>query len=158
MLPGAGEFRRVCGRWATGVAVITAVGQDNAPRGLTANSFTSVSLDPPLVAFCVARTANVFRQFEAARVFGINILAEEQRDLSVRFATVDGEERFEGVEWRLGETGAPLLAGALAWMEGTLAKKVDAGDHVLYVVKVRKVGAREGQPLVYFGGAYRALS
>src|SRR3954471_13888482 len=109
-------FRNALGCFATGVTVITTVTDAGEPVGLTANSFSSVSLDPPLVLFCLGRNSQSFEAFTAAGRFAVNVLAEEQRDLSVRFSTAIGD-RGEGVAWKTWETGAPILSGCLASLD-----------------------------------------
>ncbi|MCC7156246.1 MAG: flavin reductase family protein [Bryobacterales bacterium] len=152
------DFRRACARYATGVAVISIFDQANRPIGMTANSFTSISLHPPLVSFAIDQRATVLPHFRVAKTFAINILAQDQIDLSVRFATLDHDERFDDVEWHIGETGSPIIEGALAWLECTRWKSLEAGDHTLFVVKVRQAGvAAEGKPLLYFASSYQKL-
>lgn len=153
---GAAEFRRVCGAFATGVAVATVTGRDGKPHGLTVNSFTSVSLDPPLVLVCIGHKAATHGPFSTAPAFAVNILDESQRELSERFAS-SHPRRFEGVAWRNGETGAPVLEEALAVLECEAWRKMDAGDHTIFVGLVKRASVRDGRPLLYFGGKYRRL-
>ncbi len=153
---GAEEFRRVCGAFATGVAVATVTGRDGKPHGLTVNSFTSVSLDPPLVLVCIGHKAATHGPFSSAPAFAVNILDESRRELSDRFAS-SHPRRFEGVAWRAGQTGAPVLEEALAVLECEAWRKMDAGDHTVFLGLVKRARAREGRPLVYFGGKYRRL-
>lgn len=150
------SFRRACAKFATGIAVAAVIGKDGVPRGLTANSFTSVSLSPPLVLVCVDVSSGVLPHFRASSFFAINILNEHQRHLSTRFAR-KGHDRFTGVEWMPGETGAPLLPYALGSLECSLTQTVEAGDHVIFIGKVVSAGWREGRPLVYFNSAYHRL-
>lgn len=125
---------------------------------MTANSFTSLSLHPPLVSFAIDQRATVLPHFRVAKTFAINILAQDQIDLSVRFATLDHDERFDAVAWHIGETGSPIIEGALAWLECTRWKSLEAGDHTLFVVRVRQAGvAPEGKPLLYFASSYQKL-
>lgn len=152
----AAEFRRVCGAFATGVAVATVTGRDGKPHGLTVNSFTSVSLDPPLVLVCVGHKAATHGPFSTAASFAVNFLEEGQRELSERFAS-SHPSRFEGVAWSAGRTGAPVLEEALGVLECEAWRKMDAGDHTIFVGHVKSAWAREGRPLVYFGGKYRRL-
>lgn len=150
------EFRKTCGAFATGVAVAAVMGRDGKPHGLTVNSFTSVSLEPPLVLVCVGHKAATHGPFSSADTFAINILGAEQKDLSARFAS-SHPNRFEGVEWERGELGAPVLDGALAVMECEMREKIDAGDHTIFLGLVRRAGVKEGAPLIYFSGRYREL-
>jgi len=151
------HFRRACGRFTTGVAIATVVDAEGAPHGLTVNSFTSVSLDPPLVLVAVAHRASVMDAFREARFFAVNVLSAGQREISDRFART-GLPRFDGLEWHAGETGAPLLAGTLAELECAIRYRFPAGDHDLIVGEVLRSEVREGKPLVYFAGRYRNLA
>ncbi|MEJ5369075.1 MAG: flavin reductase family protein [Bryobacteraceae bacterium] len=150
------EFRRACGAFATGVAVATVTGRDGKPHGLTVNSFTSVSLDPPLVLVCIGHKAATHGPFSTALAFAVNILDESQRELSERFAS-SHPRRFEGVAWKTGEAGAPVLEEALAVLECEAWRKMDAGDHTIVVGLVKRTRARDGRPLLYFGGKYRRM-
>jgi flavin reductase (DIM6/NTAB) family NADH-FMN oxidoreductase RutF len=151
------EFRRACGRFATGVAVATVLDVEGVPHGLTVSSFTSVSLDPPLVLICLGHAVNVIDAFRAARHFGINVLTEEQRDLSERFAR-KGFDRFNGLPWERGETGAPLLPGALAAMECEVEQRIASGDHDIFVGRMLRARVGEGKPLLYFASRYEGLA
>lgn len=155
-VPGSEEFRRACARYATGVTVTTVEGRDGTPQGLTVNSFTSVSLDPPLVLACIDKSASAYAHFMTARGFAINVLTEDQIDLSQHFATFTGD-RFEAVRWHTGLHGAPILEGILASLECSIWKRVDAGDHTVFLGQVERVEMHAGAPLVYFAGAYRRL-
>jgi len=152
----AAAFRRVCGAFATGVAVATVRGRDGKPHGLTVNSFTSVSLEPPLVLVCVGHKAASHGPFSSAEAFAINVLAEDQRALSARFAS-SHPNRFDGVDWYASETGLPLLKGALAVLECGMWRRIEAGDHTIYIGRVRRATATGGRPLLYFEGRYAAL-
>lgn len=149
-------FRRVCGVFATGVAVAAATGRDGKPHGITVNSFTSVSLHPPLVLVCIGHKAATHGPFSTAAHFALNFLDESQQDLSERFAS-SHPRRFEGLRWRAGETGAPVLEDALGVLECETWRKMDAGDHTVFLGLVRSARARDGRPLVYFSGKYRRL-
>ena len=155
-VPGPEEFRRACARYATGVTVATVEGLDGTPEGLTVNSFTSVSLEPPLVLVCIEKTATAHVHFMAARGFAVNVLTEDQIDLSRHFATYMGD-RFEGLEWRPGLHGAPILDGVLASLECANFRHFDAGDHTIFVGRVERTATHAGTPLVYFASAYRRL-
>ncbi len=149
-------FRRACGRFATGIAIVTTLDLAGAPYGLTVNSFTSVSLDPPLVLFCLDRGAQALAAFEAENPFVINVLEQSQRDLSQRFASRH-PDRFAGLDYRTGRTGAPILPGSLAVLECRPQGVLDGGDHFIFLGQVLAVEAREGDPLLYFAGGYRHL-
>jgi flavin reductase (DIM6/NTAB) family NADH-FMN oxidoreductase RutF len=151
------EFRAALAHWASGVAVVTSAAGDRI-HGMTVSAFSSVSLDPPLVLVCADKASNTLALIEEGRVFAVNILAAAQQGLSNRFASKQDEERrFEGIAWRRGATGAPILPGALAVLDCRVVAAHDAGDHVIYVGRVESVEVAAGDPLVYFGGAYRGI-
>jgi 3-hydroxy-9,10-secoandrosta-1,3,5(10)-triene-9,17-dione monooxygenase reductase component len=143
----------VVGHFATGVTVVTGL-VGGEPVGLAVNSFTSVSLEPALVAFCVAKTSKTWPRLRPAGSFCVNILTEHQEALSRVFAgrTLD---RFRGVGWRPGPSGAPILAGVLAWVDCSVDAEHDAGDHIIVVGVVRELDVGdEGRPLVFYRGGY----
>lgn len=155
--PDARDFRRACGQFATGVAVVAVRGPDGRPAGLTVNSFTSVSLDPPMVLFCLDDRAGCLSAFERAGGFAVSVLAEGQADLSRRFA--DAEiDKFAGLTWEEGPRG-PVLPGALAWFQCRTDAVHRGGDHLILVGAVESVDvARDStRPLLYWRGDYRAL-
>jgi flavin reductase (DIM6/NTAB) family NADH-FMN oxidoreductase RutF len=149
-------FRRACGLFATGVAVVTTRAADGAPHGLTINSFSSLSLDPPLVMVAIDRWCNVLSSFESSGHYAVNVLREDQQDLSVRFAEIP-EGRFTGIEWRPGDTGSPILEGVLAVLDCRTLNVADTGDHRVLIGEVVKVEIGEGRPLVFFGSNYVRL-
>ena len=157
VVPGgidAARYRQVLGHFVTGVTVVTTDDGSGAPAGLSVNSFTSVSLEPPLVAFCVATTSATWPRIRAVGTFCVNVLAHDQEDLARGFAT-RGADKFRGVGWRPAESGAPVLAGALAWLDCTVEAEHPAGDHVIVVGRVRETGvARDVGPLVFYRGGY----
>jgi flavin reductase (DIM6/NTAB) family NADH-FMN oxidoreductase RutF len=147
------RFRQVLGRFATGVTVVTGMADDR-PVGLAVNSFTSVSLEPELVAFCVARASQTWPRLREAGAFCVNILAEDQEALSRAFAG-RGPDRFVGVGWRPAPSGAPVLAGVVAWIDCTVVAEHEAGDHLIVVGQVRELDVgHEGRPLVFYRGGY----
>jgi flavin reductase (DIM6/NTAB) family NADH-FMN oxidoreductase RutF len=150
------EFRAACGRFATGVTIATILDSERQPHGLTVSSFTSVSLEPPLISICLGHAVTVIDLFRDASFFGINILAEEQQALSQRFAR-KGLDRFEGVGWTLGEYGVPLLDGVLAAIECQVEQRITAGDHDIFVGRMVGTSVRDGAPLLHFSGEYRKL-
>ena len=150
------QFRKACGRFATGVAVATTVSHDGQPQGLTVSSFTSVSLHPPLVLVCVDFAASAHAHFRAAKGFAINVLRDTQAGLSNHFAKSDGD-RFEGVMWSQGVHGLPILDGALAAFECSMHELLPAGDHTIFVGLVEHVTSADGEPLLYHASRYRAL-
>jgi 3-hydroxy-9,10-secoandrosta-1,3,5(10)-triene-9,17-dione monooxygenase reductase component len=148
-------FRSVMGHYPTGVTVVAAL-EDGHPVGLAIGSFFSVSLDPPLVGFCVARTSSSWPRIEAAGVFGISVLAEDQQETSGRFAS-KVEDKFEGETWRPSDaTGSPTIAGALAHIDCSLHSVLDAGDHVIVLGRVLALDVHRDDvgPLLFFRGGY----
>lgn len=148
-------FRKALGCFASGVTVATTLHPGSAkPAGVTVSAFSSLSLDPPLVLFCLDnRTASLSAFLEHSH-FAINVLAENQRDMSIRFAS-RSEDKWQSIVWEAGEGGVPVLPGCLAVLECTREAVHDGGDHRIIVGRVRKIGYQEGgAPLLYFRGAY----
>ncbi len=151
------HFRDVLGSYPTGVSVITSVSQDGARWGLAVGTFTSISLDPPLVGFMPHRLSGSWRQIEKTGTFCVNILSDAQLDMCRRFATRGGD-KFEGISHGHSPGGLPVLDDVLAWVECDIARVVELGDHVLVVGAVRALErAREGAPLLFHRGAYHTL-
>ncbi|MCC7274599.1 MAG: flavin reductase family protein [Alphaproteobacteria bacterium] len=147
-------FRNVMGSFATGVAVATARDARGRPAGVTVSSFTSVSLEPPLVLFCLEWSAETWPAFRDGDHFAINILAEDQAALSVRFATM-GIDRWVGVPHDAGPDGCPLLAGTLGWVVCRKEMVREGGDHAIIVGRVERLECDPGRsPLLHFRGAY----
>lgn len=154
-------FRQACGKFATGITIVTAIGQDNAPFGVTANSFSSVSLEPPLVLFCLGRDATNFSDLRNTDCFAVNVLASDQEQLSNRFARLDGseEDSFTGVSYETWDTGCPILSGCLANFECRIENVHDAGDHVILVGRVQRFKEDPDlKPILYFSGKYREVA
>jgi flavin-dependent trigonelline monooxygenase, reductase component len=149
-------FRRACSKYATGIAVVTVRDAEGAPQGITVNSFTSVSLDPPLILVCLELKASVLPHFRVTPYFAVNVLDETQRALSTRFAETR-PDRFDGVAWTPSEHGAPLLEGVLCTMECRVRDMVPAGDHVILIGGVTRATWCDGRPLIYFNSGYQAL-
>ena len=148
------QFRASLSMFATGVTIVTARGADGTLVGLTANSFNSVSLDPPLVLWSLGKRAGAMPVFSRGSHYAINILAAEQKDLAQRFATRD-IDRFAGMLWREGAGGAPVLDGVAAAFECANRSQYEEGDHVIFVGEVERCTARPGaQPLIFHGGRY----
>ncbi len=148
-------FRQVMGHYPTGVTVVASL-EDDHPVGLAIGSFFSVSLDPPLVGFCVARTSSSWPRIEATGRFGISVLAEDQHETSGRFAS-KVEDKFEGESWAPAPvTGSPLITGALAHIDCTLHSVLEGGDHVIVLGQVRnlEVHREDVGPLLFFKGGY----
>ena len=150
------ELRRVMGHFATGVTVITTMDSSGSPFGLTANAFTSLSLDPPLVLVCIDKGVQCYPYFEESGLFAVNLLSENQEELSRRFAT-KGIEKFSGIQWRRGKQGVALLDGAIGHIECRIANRYDGGDHTIYVGEVVHTSASGGRPLIFFKGKYSRL-
>ena len=152
------EFRKLMGRWTTGVTIVTARSGEKI-HGMTVSAFTEVSLDPPLVLVCCDKSSNTQQLMAEGGVFAVNILARDQEEVSNRFASKKDEfRRFEGLDYRSGETGSPLLAGALATLDCRVVAAHEAGDHVIYVGEVVGVEVSERAPLLHYRRAYRSLS
>jgi flavin reductase (DIM6/NTAB) family NADH-FMN oxidoreductase RutF len=150
-------LRDALGCFATGVTVVTCLDTEGAPAGLTVNSFTSVSLDPPLLLVCVKKTASSAAALTSAESFAINVLQTGQQPASIRFAARD-EDRFGTTPWSCGEGGAPILAESLCVFECERFAVYDGGDHHILVGKVVKASFDAGlDPLLYFRGRYRRL-
>lgn len=147
------ELRNALGRFTTGVTVITTADTAGRPVGLTANSFTAVSLDPPLVSWSLATRARSLPAFLAAGSFAVHVLDAAQETLSQGFAATV-EDRFAGLDWESGIGGVPLLPDCLARFECSTEKAIAAGDHVLFLGSVQRFQYREGAPLVYFASRY----
>lgn len=150
-------LRKVLGRFATGVTIVTTMSEDKRPHGLTINSFTSVSLEPPLVLICIAKDAGTLPHFLGNEHFAINILAQDQTKISQKFAT-HNVDRFEGIEWQRGEFSAPLIDDALAYIECQRHETYEAGDHYIILGKVEKADFTDNKkPLIYYSGQYQEL-
>jgi flavin reductase (DIM6/NTAB) family NADH-FMN oxidoreductase RutF len=148
------RFRQVLGHFATGVTVITAATPEG-PAGLAVGSFTSLSLDPPLVAFCPDKRSTSWPKIREAGSFCVNILARDQEVVCRAFAS-KGTDKFQGLGWEPAGTGAPRLAGVLAWIDCTIEAVHDGGDHEICVGRVQEldVGEEEDGPLVFYRGGY----
>ena len=147
------RFRDVLGRFCTGVTVVTSMSGDR-PVGMTCQSFTSVSLDPPLVLFCPAKTSRAWPQMQRAGFFCVNLLSHDQLELSDAFAR-KGVDKFAGVSWRPSATGAPLLDGVLGWVDCTIYAVHEAGDHYVVIGRVMDLGVEDApHPLLFYQGQY----
>lgn len=150
------DFKAALGRFGSGVTIITAYGQGGTPQGFTASSFCSLSIDPPLVLFCLARDATAFQAFAASETFGVNILTRAQSDLSGRFAE-KRSDKFDGVPLMGGEWQTPLLPGCLANLQCRTTQTFPGGDHLIVVGEVGQVHLGEGDPLIFHRGRYGTL-
>jgi flavin reductase (DIM6/NTAB) family NADH-FMN oxidoreductase RutF len=149
-------YRRTCAQFATGITVVTVTDSDGRPHGMTVNSFASVSLEPPLVLVSIDLRNAILGHFISTRSFAINILAEGQEDLSLRFSST-AENRFKGTAWHPGTAGMPILEGVLAHLECAVVRVFEAGDHVILIGEVRHADRTEGRPLLYFDSEYRRM-
>jgi flavin reductase (DIM6/NTAB) family NADH-FMN oxidoreductase RutF len=150
------EFRAALSAYATGVTVVTAIGQ-NGPSGATANSVTSLSLDPPMMLACLDRGSRTLTAVRAQGRFGVNALAAGQEEIARRFARKDPEpDKWRGVQWSEAD-GLPRLSGALVWVACELRDLIDGGDHLILTGNVLAADAVDGQPLLFHRGDYRDL-
>lgn len=155
---GQARFRKIMGHYPTGVTIVTAVGRDGTPVGLTANSVTSVSLDPPLVLVCVSEQSSSLRAILAHGSFAVNILGAGAASTAIRFAEETRNDRFRDIAFAVKGGGGPVLEGAVAWMTCGLYRTFEAGDHVILVGEVNDGDAAGGDPLVFIRGRYEGLS
>jgi flavin reductase (DIM6/NTAB) family NADH-FMN oxidoreductase RutF len=151
-------FRRMMGRFPTGVTVVAARNVDGEPYGLTVNSFTSVSLDPPLVLVCIDRKANSHDPLLASDTFAVSILAAHQADIAARFADAPSDERFHDLPWEAGPNGDPILEGAAAWVACSVWESHGAGDHTILVGRVESLGEGDADALVFHRSRYGTVS
>jgi flavin reductase (DIM6/NTAB) family NADH-FMN oxidoreductase RutF len=154
------EFRKAMGAFATGVTIIT-VDLDGEVHGMTANAFTSVSLDPMLVLVCVDHSTRTHAHLHTKKRFGINVLCEDQRAISDYYARAERShehaEAEAGARFDRTRHGTPMLNGALAYLECRLQSAEEAGDHTIFIAEVEDVVLREGDPLLFFRGKYRTV-
>jgi 3-hydroxy-9,10-secoandrosta-1,3,5(10)-triene-9,17-dione monooxygenase reductase component len=151
--PDPSTMRTVLGHFATGVAIITA-SNDGTPVGMACNSFTSVSLDPPLVLFCAAKSSTTWPRIQEVRKWAANFLGEDDEEVCRLFAEKDAD-RFAHMTFRPGMTGAPILDRTLAFVDCETEVEHDAGDHVIVVGRVLELGyLSEGRPLLFYRGGY----
>lgn len=154
-------FRKASGRWATGVAIVTTVDTDGEPFGLTMNSVTSLSLEPPLYIVNVDNGSDTLAPMLNSRAFCINVLADGQQDLSNRFAKKGGD-KFNGVSYVAGATDAPRLSGTLMSIDCRVSAVHDGGDHKIVVGEVVEIVTADedtlAKPLLYYGGGYASLA
>ncbi len=151
-------FRETLGHYPTGVAVVTGMAADGSPAGMVVGTFSSVSLDPPLIAFFPARSSGSFAHLRTAKTFAVNVLAADQEQLCRQIAT-GGAAKFDGVRWQPGPLGAPILEDAVSWLECTFEQILDAGDHFIVLGRVHELAvARSTLPLLFFQGGYGRFS
>lgn len=152
------ELRGAMGRFATGVTVVTLLDDRDVPQGFTVNSLTSVSLVPPLVLVCVDHSANILRCFSKNYAFTVNILSEEQEEISSQFASKT-EDKFAGIAYEAGKLGPPRIQGCLGYLECRITNQYPGGDHVIFIgeVEVTELGPEGGKPLLFYAGKYARL-
>ncbi|HUF04922.1 MAG TPA: flavin reductase family protein [Aridibacter sp.] len=150
------EFRNALATFASGVTVVTAATPDGKLYGLTVSAFCSVSLEPPLVLVCIEKTARCHDAFKVAERLVVNVLAEEQRQVSERFAT-QLEDKFEGMDYSLNENGTPVIEGAATVLECAVRESCEGGDHTIFILEVVNTQVTGKRPLLYFAGIYRTL-
>lgn len=153
-------FRKVMGSFPTGITVLTVEREPGQVHGMTANSLTSVSLDPLLILVCIDQDARLLSYLKAQRRFGVNILNDTQQQISEHFAKPQQDPADEarlGVQFQWTETGIPLLADALAHIGCNVVAQYMSGDHTIFVGEVESMELKDGEPLVYQRGKYRRL-
>jgi flavin reductase (DIM6/NTAB) family NADH-FMN oxidoreductase RutF len=155
----ADTFRAVLGRFASGITIVTARDGAGKDHGMTVSAFSSLSLDPSLVLFCIDHAASMYELLLGHPRFGISILSSGQEAYSRRFADRNTErsERFDGIAYRRGDAGVVLLEDALAHLECRVVQHSDAGDHTVFIAEVERAEALDGRPLLYFRGGYAQL-
>ncbi len=152
------EFRRVLGHWPSGVAIVTTRTPDGRACGLTANSFTSLSLNPLLILVCIEKEADTHDCVRHAQTFAVNILDADSERLARRFSAWEIDRKFDGLAFHEEQTGAPVLDEALAWVDCRVHAEYEGGDHTIFVGEVTAGDAREGAPLLYYRGGYGRLT
>lgn len=148
-----GDFRELCGRFATGVVIVTAASSSGSPAGMTANSFTSVSLQPPLISVNIDLSSDMCQIMRETSHFGVNILEVSQEWLSRRFA-LSLPDRFANIEWCWNDHGIPVFPGCLALLECETIQRTEIGDHLIIFGRVTGGSTALGDPLLYFRGEY----
>ena len=154
--PDTAALRRALGCFVTGVTVVTTRGAGGLPHGFTVNSFTSVSLDPPLVLVCVGHAVESLQVYRTCEGFAINMLADSQQAISDTFA-MDFPDRFAGIRWREGSYGSPILEGCVASLECASWQRIEAGDHMILIGRVLAFEHSTQRPLVFCRGDYLRL-
>ena len=156
MTPRRNAFRAVLGRFCSGIVIVTS-GLDGQPLGMTAQSFASVSLDPPLVLFCPSKSSTSWPGIRATSKFCVNVLSEEQTEVASCFA-VSGADKFRGTRWQWSADGLPMISGCLAYVECVLDQVHDAGDHEIAVGRVTNLlNGEPERPLLYYESVYRQI-
>jgi len=151
------ELRKALGQFATGVTVVTTRAADGSPDGITVNSFASVSLDPPLLLWCLGLSAASFDTFRLSSQHLINVLAADQVELAKHFAN-RGAKRFDGVQWSPTDTGLPRLDGCIAWFEVGIRSRPEEGDHLILVGRIESFEIVRGRPLIFHDSHFAELA
>jgi flavin reductase (DIM6/NTAB) family NADH-FMN oxidoreductase RutF len=151
--PGPDEMRRVHRQFLTGVTILTTMSQDG-PHGLALNAMASVSLEPPTILACVARSSATHRWLYQTDAFAINVLAVEQEPIARRFASTSGSQKFESVVWKPGTLGMPVLEGVCAYLVARVEMRLEASTHTVFIARVVAADAFERAPLGYMGGRF----
>jgi len=151
------EFRQALGRFASGVTIVTCKNDGGDPCGITVSAFSSLSLEPPLVLICIDKRASLYEDLKEGSYFAVNVLAQDQESVSRRFASRD-TDRFRGIGYREGLTGAPLIDGAVAFIECRVVNSYHGGDHTIFVGQVESSAVTDGKPLLYFRGGYSSIA
>ncbi len=151
--PSPEEFKAAMRHFPTGVTVVTSL-REGEPRGLTVSSFASVSADPPLILICINREARSYLYISTSKIFCVNFLAADQRDLAERFSGKRRDRQFEGVDFRVDATGAAVLAGTVAHLDCRVAEEHHAGSHSIFIGSVLSCASRPGSPLGYYNGGF----
>ena len=150
------QFRDTLGQFATGVTIMTMVGPKGDPIGITVSSFNSLSLDPPLILWSIAKDSVSFEYFRVEDSFAVNVLAEDQEDLAISFSKT-GEDKYQGVEMLSGLDGVPLISGCVVYFECKVDARHPGGDHDIIIGRVRRIFNVGRAPLLFHGGALRAF-
>lgn len=151
------NLRKILGQFATGVAIVTTFSQDNRPCGITINSLTSVSLEPPLLLFCLSKFSGTMAAFQTNPNFAINILDGEQKAISKDFSR-QNFDKFANIKWEIGEHKCPILPDNIATIECKKTNEFDGGDHIIILGEIMKAsGHASHDPLIYHGGEYKKI-
>lgn len=149
-------LRDVLGCYATGVAVVTGIGDEGKPVGMTINSFSALSLDPPLILWSIGLETPSRSAFDSHAGFAINMMCAASKDLSLHFAK-PSEDKFAGIDWTAGHHGVPVLTGALATLECEVEDKIISGDHQIYIGRVLRIDRTDREPLLFHRGKFASL-
>lgn len=151
------DYRSALGSFATGVTIVTTLDSNGNGHGLTVNSFASVSLDPPLVLWCLGNKSDSFDLFSKCEAYAINVLADSQGEMAMRFAG-KGDQKLASHEYASLETGSPILPGTIAAFDTQVVQRVEAGDHVILIGQTKAYQRHDGQGLAYFRGQFGSTS